>query len=70
MGFHLKYLYENSTEVLQSGMLLQIDIIPSVSGYTGSSAESTILLANEFSRNQIKKEYPDGGELPAWNLKL
>lgn len=40
-------------------MLLQIDIIPSISGYTGSSAESTILLANEFLRNQIKKEYPD-----------
>ena len=52
-------IYENSTEVLQSGMLLQIDIIPSVSGYTGSSAESTILLANESLRNQIKKEYPD-----------
>ena len=40
-------------------MLLQIDIIPSVSGYTGYSAESTILLANESLRNQIKKEYPD-----------
>ena len=52
-------IYENSTEVLQSGMLLQIDIIPSVSSYTGSSAESTILLANESLRNQIKKEYPD-----------
>ena len=51
-------------------MLLQIDIIPSVSGYTGSSAESTILLANGSLRNQIKKEYPDGRELPAWNLKL
>lgn len=51
-------IYENSTEVLQSGMLLQIDIIPSVSGYTGSSAESTILLADENLRNQIKKEYP------------
>lgn len=52
-------IYENSTEVLQSGMLLQIDIIPSVSGYKGSSAESTILLANGSLRNQIKKEYPD-----------
>ena len=40
-------------------MLLQIDIIPSVSSYTGSSAESTILLANESLRNQLKKEYPD-----------
>ena len=52
-------IYENSTEVLQSGMLLQIDIIPSVSGYTSSSAESTILLANGSLRTQIKKEYPD-----------
>lgn len=52
-------IYEDSKEVLQSGMLLQIDIIPSVSGYTGSSAESTILLANEALRNKIKQEYPD-----------
>ena len=52
-------IYENSKELLQSGMLLQIDIIPSVSGYTGSSAESTILLANEALRNKIKQEYPD-----------
>lgn len=52
-------IYEDSKELLQSGMLLQIDIIPSVSGYTGSSAESTILLANEELRNKIKEEYPD-----------
>lgn len=52
-------IYENSKELLQSGMLLQIDIIPSVSGYTGSSAESTILLADEALRNKIKQEYPD-----------
>lgn len=52
-------IYENSKELLQSGMLLQIDIIPSVSGYTGSSAESTILLADEELRNKIKQEYPE-----------
>ncbi len=40
-------------------MMLQIDIIPSVSGYTGSSAESTVVLADEKLRNEIKEQYPD-----------
>ena len=32
-------IYEHSAEVLRSGMMLQIDIIPSVPGYGGSCAE-------------------------------
>lgn len=47
-----------SEETLQSGMLFQIDIIPSVNGYGGVSCESGILLADEQLRKAIAKEYP------------
>ncbi|MCF0110880.1 MAG: M24 family metallopeptidase [Erysipelotrichaceae bacterium] len=52
-------IYEGSTEKLASGMLLQIDIIPSVSGYNGVNAESTVVLADETLRNDIREQYPD-----------
>ena len=52
-------IYEGSNELLQSGMLLQIDIIPSVKGYNGISAESTVLLADETLQEAIKNQYPD-----------
>lgn len=52
-------IYEDSTEKLLSGMMLQIDIIPSVSGYTGSSAESTVVLADEALKKSINEQYPD-----------
>lgn len=52
-------IYEGSNEELVSGMMFQIDIIPSVSGYTGSSAESTVLLADEKLKNEIREQYPD-----------
>lgn len=51
-------IYENSRERLESGMLFQIDIIPSVEGYAGVSAESTIALADENLRSQIELEAP------------
>ena len=51
-------IYEGSNEELVSGMMLQIDIIPSVSGYTGSSAESTVLLADEKLKDDIRVQYP------------
>lgn len=52
-------IYPNSKETLKSGMLLQIDIIPSVAGYAGVSAEECIALADDELRSQIKNEYPD-----------
>ena len=52
-------IYPNSKEILKSGMLLQIDIIPSVTGYGGVSAEECIALADDELRCQIKNEYPD-----------
>ena len=51
-------IYPQSEETLQSGMLFQIDIIPSVNGYGGVSCESGILLAEEQLRKAIAKEYP------------
>ena len=51
-------IYPQSEETLQSGMLFQIDIIPSVNGYGGVSCESGILLADEQLRKAIAKEYP------------
>ena len=51
-------IYPQSEETLQSGMLFQIDIIPSVNGYGGVSCESGILLADEQLRQAIAKEYP------------
>ena len=40
-------------------MILQIDIIPSVPGYSGVGAESTVVLADETLRAQIAQEYPE-----------
>ena len=52
-------IYKGSAEKLKSGMMLQVDIIPSVPGYGGVSAESTIALADESLRAEIAGTYPD-----------
>ena len=51
-------IYHRSSEIIQSGMLFQVDIIPSVSGYAGASCESGIVIADEVLRNEIKDQYP------------
>lgn len=51
-------VYEGSSESLRSGMMLQIDIISSVAGYGGVSAESTVALADDALKAQIEQEYP------------
>ena len=51
-------VYEGSGEVLTSGTLFQIDIIPSVPGYGGVSAESTVALADEGLKRDIRSRYP------------
>lgn len=51
-------VYPNSTAELKSGMLFQVDIIPSVPHYGGASAETGIALADEELRNEIKEHYP------------
>lgn len=51
-------IYEGSQEVLESGMLFQIDIIPSVKGYGGTSAESTVALADGALKEEIRQQAP------------
>ena len=52
-------IYENSKETIKSGMLFQLDIIPSVKGYGGVSCESGVMIADKELREQIRSEYPD-----------
>ena len=44
-------VYPESEEVLKSGMLFQIDIIPSVSGFGGISCESGVMIADKELRD-------------------
>lgn len=52
-------VYEGSGERLVSGMLFQIDIIPSIPGYGGISAESTVVLADDRLKRELEEQYPD-----------
>ena len=52
-------IYADSVERLKSGMILQIDIIPSVAGYTGVSAEECVALADKKLQQQIQEDYPE-----------
>lgn len=51
-------VYSDSSQILKSGMIFQLDIIPSVEGYTGVSAEECVALADESLQEAIKMEYP------------
>ena len=48
----------NSDAELKSGMILQIDIIPSRAGYAGASIEDTVALADEALRSEIQAAWP------------
>lgn len=50
---------KNSTAVVQSGQMYQIDIIPSVPGYAGASCEEPIAIADEALQSEIKNTYPE-----------
>ena len=52
-------IYSDSEERILSGMIFQIDIIPSVKGYAGVSAEECIALADQHLRNALAAQYPD-----------
>lgn len=51
-------IYHQSAEQLKSGMMLQIDIIPSVPGYNGASAEECVVLADASLQSRIQHAYP------------
>lgn len=52
-------MYSGSTDTIKSGMIIQTDIIPSVKGYGGASAEATICIADEALRKDIESMYPE-----------
>ncbi len=52
-------IYPGSSVTLRSGMLLQMDIIPSIPGYGGAGAEDGIAIADEALRNELAERYPD-----------
>lgn len=52
-------IYPNSEIQLASGMMLQVDIIPSVPGYGGANAEDGIALADEELRAELSAHYPE-----------
>ncbi len=52
-------IYEGSEDVIRSGMLLQTDILPSISGYPSANVESPLCVADEKLRNEIKEQYPE-----------
>lgn len=51
--------YEGSETVIESGMMFQMDIIPSVPGYGGVSAEDGIAVADERLRKELEDIYPE-----------
>ncbi|GIN58344.1 hypothetical protein J8TS2_26630 [Lederbergia ruris] len=53
---------EDSSAVVKSGQLFQVDIIPSVSGYAGASCEEPIAIADDALRSELKNSYPE-----VWN---
>ena len=52
-------VYDGSEELIQSGMIFQIDIIPSVSGYNGTSAEECVAIADLELQQEIQAKYPE-----------
>ncbi|MEC6747004.1 M24 family metallopeptidase [Marinilactibacillus sp. XAAS-LB27] len=52
-------IYKDSSVKLKSGMLFQVDIIPSVAGFSGTSAEGGVVLADEMLKEQIKLNYSE-----------
>lgn len=52
-------IFANSQAVLKNGMLLQADIIPSVSGFAGAGAEDGLALADAELRADIQRNYPE-----------
>lgn len=48
----------DSNACIRSGMLLQIDIIPSRTGYAGASIEDTVAVADKALRDALAQDWP------------
>ncbi len=56
-------IYENSEMTLQSGMAIQVDLIPAThSPYHTTNIEDGILLADEATRTELSQRYPSAWE--------
>ena len=51
--------YKGSDREVKSGMIFQVDFIPSQEGHQGVSAESTVAIADEALRREIEGKYPE-----------
>ena len=51
--------YKGSDRKVQSGMIFQVDFIPNQKGHQGVSAESTVAIADEKLRREIKENQPE-----------
>ena len=51
-------IFEGSTIPLQSGMVMQVDIIPFSTTYSSSRIEDGVVLADAALRHQLETEYP------------
>lgn len=54
--------YPESEVVLESGIILQADIIPKVSGYAGVSAEDGVVIMGENIVSELREKYPETWE--------
>ncbi|WP_407371720.1 M24 family metallopeptidase [Carnobacterium sp.] len=54
--------FKGSNVVVKSGQLFQVDIIPSVPGYSGASCEEPVAIADKALQEELKEQYPD-----VWN---
>lgn len=50
--------YEGSKVKIQSGMCIQMDIIPGIEGYAGANCEDGLAVADEVLRDELKQTYP------------
>jgi Xaa-Pro aminopeptidase len=52
-------IYPGSDIAVSSGMLFQMDIIPSIPGYGGANAEDGVAIADEELRKELAETYPE-----------
>ena len=52
-------IYMGSTDTIQSGMIMQIDVIPSSPIYASTRMEDGVVIANADLRREIEMHYPD-----------
>lgn len=51
--------YKGSDREVKSGMIFQVDFIPSQEGHQGVSAESTVAIADDALIREIEEKYPE-----------